>query len=70
MRSEIQVGSAWAHKKSGSSIIVIAGNRTGHQYDRHWLFECLTSEGQIVEVEDYLLLQTYDPIKNTICEKP
>jgi len=62
MRSEIKVGSTWTHKKSGSSMLIVSGNRSGHQYDRHWLFEAMTTEGQIVEIEDYVLLHTYSPL--------
>jgi len=64
--TKIKVGSAWVHKNTKNTIVIIAGNRTGHQYDRFWMFEGMTASGQIIEIEDYTLTSTYVLIEDNL----
>ena len=65
--SDIEIGSAWIHKKMGGSVVVLSEIRTGHQYDRYWLLEALTEKGEIIKIEDYVLLSEYQAL--ALCEE-
>ena len=60
--SDIEIGSAWVHKKLGGSVVVLSESRTGHQYDRYWLLEVLAENGKIIKIEDYVLLSEYQSL--------
>tara|TARA_Y100000592_G_scaffold92714_1_gene154824 strand:- start:240 stop:452 length:213 start_codon:yes stop_codon:yes gene_type:complete len=60
----VKVGSAWAQKETGDCIIVVSANRTGHQYDRHWLLEVMKADGSIRRIEDYSLFTNYDRLES------
>lgn len=64
MKSSIKIGSAWSKKESGDCVIVVAAERTGHQYDRYWLIEVMTDAGNIQRIEDWNLMSQYEMIKS------
>jgi len=59
MINRIEIGSAWVRKDTRECVVVVAANRSGHQYDRHWLLEVMRSDGTISQIEDYSLLANY-----------
>jgi len=59
-RLGVEIGSMWSCKHTGLVVVVVNKERTGHQYDRHYNCSCLDSEGKIVDIEDYMLVQKYE----------
>jgi hypothetical protein len=57
---QIQRGSVWLKKDRKDIMTVISIQRAGHQYDRHFICECLKTSGEIVELEDYQIFIDYD----------
>ena len=63
MINRIKIGSAWAQKDTGECVVVVAANRTGHQYDRYWLLEVMRSDGSINRIEDFVLAANYNGLE-------
>lgn len=64
MICRVEIGSAWIRKDTKDCVVVVAANRTGHQYDRFWLLEVMRSDGSIGRIEDYSLLSNYCRFEN------
>ena len=55
----IRVGSMWASTKDGSIMVIVSKQRSGHQYDRHYMCECLMESGAMIDIEDYMIYLGY-----------
>lgn len=64
MICRVEIGSAWIRKDTEDCVVVVSANRTGHQYDRHWLLEVMRSDGSIGRIEDYSLFSNYYRFKS------
>ena len=61
--NRIKIGSLWISDDK-PNLVVISKERSGHQYDRHYLCDCSSTEGKIVQIEDYELLRLYQEVKD------
>jgi hypothetical protein len=58
-RDGIRIGSMWSSTKDGSIIVVVSKHRSGHQYDRYYMCECLVEAGIMIDIEDYMIYLGY-----------
>ena len=59
LKCSVRVGTVWVNNESGGIVTIVATSLEGHQYDRSYVCDCLSSDSRITRIDDYQLLTDY-----------